>query len=146
MPAADDVKIGKIVNHTHVLDIGEIRQVVAERVLAQLGEGVVERVEPVHVAPAQDSKLLTKAARAWRSADGEEMEWTDNLGSTKLFWFGIRYTLASPDTQGPDEDVPSSWPPEGEEGQGEGTDEPVTIGDEMTDGDPRDGFGEIREE
>jgi hypothetical protein len=135
-----DLEIGKIVNHTHVLDIPEIRQVVEERVLAQLGEGTVERVEPVHVAPAQDNKLLTKAARAWRDAEGEELEFTDDLGSSKLFWFGIRFQRRDPDEAEVDEDVPSSWPPEGGEDTGEATVGDVA-GDEL-----EDGFGDIREE
>jgi hypothetical protein len=135
-----DLEIGKIVNHTHVLDIPEIRQVVEERVLAQLGEGTVVRVEPVHVAPAQDNKLLTKAARAWRDAEGEELEFTDDLGSSKLFWFGIRFQRRDPDEAEVDEDVPSSWPPEGGEDAGEATVGDVA-GDEL-----EDGFGDIREE
>jgi hypothetical protein len=136
-----DLEIGKIVNHTHVLDIPEIRQVVEERVLAQLGEGTVERVEPVHVAPAEDNKLLTKAARAWRDAEGEELEFTDDLGSTKLFWFGLRYELRGPEDQELDEDVPSQWPPEGAEDAGE-----ATVGDRLKDDELEDGFGEITEE
>jgi hypothetical protein len=110
---AADVEIGKIVNHTHVLDIPEIRQIVEERVVMELGEGVVDRVEPVHVAPAEDNRLLTKAARAWREADGEELEFTDDLESSKLFWFGLRYHRD--ETGGPelDDEVPCRWPPEG---------------------------------
>lgn len=135
-----DLEIGKIVNHTHVLDIPEIRQVVTERVLAQIGEGNVDRVEPVHVAPAEDNKLLTKAARAWRDAEGEELEFTDALGSTKLFWFGLRYTLTEPDEADTEGDVPSSWPPDGGEDTGE-----ATVGDVAGD-EIEDGFGDIREE
>lgn len=141
MSPEPDLEIGKIVNHTHVLDIPEIRQVVTERVLAQLGEGTVDRVEPVHVAPAQDNKLLTKAARAWRDADGEELEFTDDLGSSKLFWFGIRYTLAEPGEAELDDDVPDQWPPEGAEETGE-----PTVGDQVEDDELVDGFGEIKEE
>lgn len=118
MTTEPDLDIGKIVNHTHRLDIAEIRQIVTERILAQLGEGVVERVEPVHVAPASDSKLLTKAARRWRSADGEEFEFQDTV-SGKLFWFGAKYTLRQPDEEGPGEEVPSQWPPEGSQAPAE---------------------------
>lgn len=141
MTSDPDLEIGKIVNHTHVLDIPEIRQVVTERVLAQIGEGNVELVEPVHVAPADESKLLTKAARAWRQAEGEELEFTDDLGSTKLFWFGIRYTLQEPGDAQVDEDVPSQWPPEGAEDAGE-----PTVGDQVDEEELQDGFGEITEE
>lgn len=115
MTTEPDVEIGKIVNHTHRLDIGEIRQIVKERVLAQLGLGVVDKIEPVHAAPADDNKLLTKAARAWRQAPGEEMEFTEEFGH-KMFWFGVRYTLKGPDQdEDPDDEVPTQWPPEGEE-------------------------------
>lgn len=112
MPTEPDLQIGKIVNHTHRLDIGGIRQIVTERVLAEIGEGVVERVEPIHVAPADDSKLMTKAARAWRDASGEELEFTDDLAGG-LYWFGCRYTLRDASPGSTDEDVPSRWPPEG---------------------------------
>jgi hypothetical protein len=133
--------VGKIVNHTHVLDIEEIRQIIEQRVLAELGEGTVERVEPVHAAPAQDSKLLTKAARAWREAEGEEIEFTEDQGN-KIFWFGARYTLRSPDDRSTDDEVPSQWPPEGSTDGDEGPDPQIA---EQLDLD-EDGFGEIREE
>jgi hypothetical protein len=101
----------------------------------------VEEVDPVHVAPAEDNKLLTKAARAWRDAEGEELEFTDDLGSTKLFWFGLRYTLKEPEEAGTGEDLPSQWPPEGAEDAGE-----ATVGDQVDDDEIVDGFGEITEE
>jgi hypothetical protein len=134
-----EFEIGKIVNHTHVLDIPEIRQVVTERVLAQLGEGVVDQIEPVQVAPAQDNKLLTKAARAWRNAEGKELEFTVDQGN-KIFWYGLRYTLKTEDEE-TDDDVPTQWPPEGETEAGD-----PTLGDEIDDDVIRDGFGEIKEE
>ncbi len=143
-----DAEIGEIVNHTHVLDMGEIRQVVTERVLAQIGEGVVGKVEPVHVAPADDNKLLTKAARAWRGASGEELEFTDNLGSTKLFWFGIRYSLQTEDSASPEADVPKQWPPEGSEAEQDEQAPDPQIAEQLDidEDELEDGFGEIREE
>lgn len=140
--AEPELEIGTIVNHTHVLDIAEIRQVVKERVLAQLGEDTVERVDPVQVAPAQDNKLLTKAARAWRDAEGEELEFTVDQGN-KIFWYGLRYTRKTGE-EATDEDVPSQWPPEGVDEDEAGPD--PRIADQLEDEGLEDGFGEIKEE
>lgn len=145
MPADEDVEVGKIVNHTSRLDIGEIRQIVVEWVKGQGDAPTVRVVEPVHVAPAEDHRLLTKAARAWRQASGDQVEFQESISGT-LFWFGLRYQTREQPGGASDEELPSQWPPEEEASEADAAGEPVTIGDEVQDADPRDGFGEIREE
>ncbi len=107
------VDIGKIVNHTRRLGMGDIREVVGDRMEVHATQGRTVHVEPVHVAPADDATLLTKAARAWRQAEGEEDEFQERL-SGALFWFGVRYTVQAPSEEALDEEVPSQWPPGGD--------------------------------
>lgn len=109
-----DIEIGKVVNHTRRLEIGEIREIVQDLMEAHRSEGRTVHVEPVHVAPADDATLMTKAARAWRDSTGNEAEFQETI-SGRLFWFGLRYTIEARDEEPLDDEVPDQWPPEGDE-------------------------------
>lgn len=107
-----NVRIENIVNHTHRLEKADIREIVEDWMDVHGEKDVTILVDPVHAAPAHDGTLMTKAARAWRSGEGEEAEFQEHANGG-LCWFGIRYTIQEPEPDAPDDETPTAWPPEG---------------------------------
>ncbi len=113
------VTVGKIHDYTRNLSPDQIREAVRQYVGTLGSDEPPLTVSPVWIAPAGDASTMTKAAREWRASELARDEFTEELKG-RMYWFGICYEprpalSAEDEDAGPDDEVPTQWPPEGEQ-------------------------------